>query len=129
MATKDSDMITITKSELAKMVAEAVETAKDDLRAEVKKAETSKGDQQAAENPWLNELVEIELFKDGKDYVDDVCVQVNGRSWVIKRGYRVKVSRFVKLVLDNQQRQTMAAVEYQQAQQKEFKEASIRYNI
>ena len=33
-----------------------------------------------------NTLVEIELFRDNKDYKDDVFVAVNGESCVIARG-------------------------------------------
>ena len=40
-----------------------------------------------------NELVEIELFRDGKDYKDDVFVAVNGESCTIARGKKVKIKK------------------------------------
>ncbi len=40
-----------------------------------------------------NALVEIELFRDNKDYKDDVFVAVNGESCVIARGKKVKVKK------------------------------------
>lgn len=40
-----------------------------------------------------NTLVEIELFRDNKDYKDDVFVAVNGESCVIARGKKVKVKK------------------------------------
>ena len=40
-----------------------------------------------------NELVEIELFRDNKDYKDDVFVAVNGESCVVVRGQKVKVKK------------------------------------
>lgn len=40
-----------------------------------------------------NTLVEIELFRDNKDYKDNVFVAVNGESCVIARGKRVKVKK------------------------------------
>ena len=40
-----------------------------------------------------NTLVEIELFRDNKDYKDNVFVAVNGESCVIARGKKVKVKK------------------------------------
>ena len=38
-------------------------------------------------------LVEIELFRDNRDYKDDVFVAVNGESCVIARGKKVMVKK------------------------------------
>lgn len=131
MATKEKEekLITVTEIELAAMVAKAVENAKDEIRAEIKNTETNKSDQTAVDNSWLMEEVEMRLFKDGKDYNDDVTVQVNGHCWAIKRGYPVKVPRFVKIQYENSQRQLLKSAEYQQAQQNEFREAKNRFNL
>lgn len=40
-----------------------------------------------------NTLVEIELFRDAKDYKDNVFVAVNGESCVIARGKKVKIKK------------------------------------
>lgn len=40
-----------------------------------------------------NTLVEIELFRDNRDYKDDVFVAVNGESCVIARGKKVMVKK------------------------------------
>ena len=40
-----------------------------------------------------NSLVEIELFRDNKDYKDNVFVAVNGESCVIARGKKVKIKK------------------------------------
>ena len=40
-----------------------------------------------------NTLVEIELFRDNKDYKDNVFVAVNGESCVIARGRKVKIKK------------------------------------
>lgn len=45
--------------------------------------------------------VEIELFKDSKDYKDDVFVAVNGNSVVIKRGEKVKIDKKYAEALEN----------------------------
>ena len=51
------------------------------------------------------ELVEVQLFKDGGKYQDDVFVSVNGENVVIKRGERVKIKRKFAKVLENSMRQ------------------------
>jgi hypothetical protein len=51
------------------------------------------------------ELVEIELFKDNKDYKDDVFVCVNGKNRVIKRGEKVKIPKAYAEVLENSKAQ------------------------
>lgn len=55
------------------------------------------------------EFVEVELFKDNKDYKDDVFVCVNGKNRVIKRGERVKIPKAFAEVLDNSKAQDRAA--------------------
>ena len=52
-----------------------------------------------------NEIVEIELFRDNKDYKDDVFVAVNGESCVIKRGEKVKIKKKFAKVLEQSKRQ------------------------
>ncbi|MEG2857752.1 MAG: hypothetical protein RR994_03965, partial [Clostridia bacterium] len=44
-------------------------------------------------NDWLDEKVPIKLFKDGKNYKDDLTVSVNGETIRIMRGLPVKVKR------------------------------------
>ena len=53
---------------------------------------TNKELKKKAENSE-NTLVEIELFRDNRDYKDDVFVAVNGESCVIARGKKVKVKK------------------------------------
>lgn len=47
------------------------------------------------------ELVEIELFCDNDKYKGDVSVAVNGKVWLIQRGKKVQVPRYVAEVLQN----------------------------
>lgn len=54
---------------------------------------------------YMAEEVEIELFYDGDKYKDDVLVGVNGKHWLIKRGEKVKVPRFVAEVIANSEKQ------------------------
>jgi len=54
---------------------------------------------------FLEQYVEVKLFKDGKDYRDDVFVSVNGESCLIKRGETVRVKRKFALVLEQSEKQ------------------------
>ena len=62
----------------------------------------------------LNSLVEIELFKDNKDYSDDVFVAVNGKGWTIQRGVKVQIPKYVADVIYqslDQNQKTSALIE------------------
>ena len=56
---------------------------------------------------WWDEPVTVQLFKDDGNYKDDVFVSVNGKTWQIKRGYKVQVPRFVAEVLNQSMEQDM----------------------
>ena len=51
------------------------------------------------------ELVPVRLFKDGRDYKDDVYVCVNGENCVVKRGVDVMIKRKFAEILDNSEHQ------------------------
>ena len=55
-------------------------------------------------------MVKIRLFKDGKAYVDDVFVGVNGKTYQIKRGVEIEVPESVAEVLRNSEAQDMEAI-------------------
>lgn len=57
------------------------------------------------------ELVEIELFCDNDKYKGDLSVAVNGKVWLIQRGKRVKVPRYVADVLQNSSAQDKTAAD------------------
>lgn len=67
----------------------------------VRKAANPVADHEA----YMQEMVEIELFYDGDKYKDDVDVGINGKHWLIKRGERVKVPRYVAEVIANSEKQ------------------------
>jgi hypothetical protein len=105
---------------------------KAELKAEMQADAQAHGRAQempAATNPWLEELVQVQLFKDGKDYKDDVFVSVNGENCVIKRGYPVKVKRKFALVLEQSQQQDVRANEYAEAMQREFDQQVKYFNL
>ena len=74
-------------------------------RETVRTAEKKAADPVAEHEAWLHEEVEIELFYDGDKYKDDVVVGVNGKTWLIKRGERVRVPRYVAEVIANSEAQ------------------------
>ena len=75
------------------------------------------------------ELVEVELFRDNKDYKDDVFVCVNGKNMVIKRGEKVMVPKAYKSVLDNSERQKKAAANMMDKKADEFSAETRNRNI
>ena len=91
------------------------------------KAEADRREAQAAEiaaaNKWLEEPVTIQLFKDGKDYKDDLYVSVNNKRWQIKRGLPVTVPRKVSLQVADSEIQSIRAAEYSDEKQNEYQKA------
>lgn len=101
-----------------------IEALKAQIMAEIKAeeskkaAETTAGD--AELNAWLNEYVEVQLFKDGKNYKDDVYVAVNGENCRIKRGVPVKIRRKFAISLEQQHRQDLRSNEFNEEMQREY---------
>lgn len=89
------------KEEARKIVEEARAATKGEM------SEEEKAERKAREE-YLNELVEVRLFKDNNKYKDDVFVSVNGENCVIKRGERVKIKRKFALVLEQSDMQDYA---------------------
>ena len=73
------------------------------------------------------ELVEIKLFKDSKDYKDDLVVGVNGKFIKIKRGVPVKIKRKYAEVIEHGNTQDAATAELIEQHENEYREASKRY--
>lgn len=65
----------------------------------------------ATVNSKGEKMVKIRLFKDGKAYVDDVFVGVNGMTYQIKRGVEVEVPECVAEVLRNSEAQDREAIQ------------------
>ena len=80
-------------------------------------------------DPSLEEYVEVQLFKDGKDYKDDVFVSINGENCLIRRGIPVKIKRKFALILEQSQRQDVIAAEYAESKQREYKEQAATYSL
>ena len=82
----------------------------------------------AANEARMKELVEIELFYDGDKYKDDVSVGVNGKTWLIKRGERVTVPRFVAEVINNSMEQDKASAIGRRMLERDFERNVEKYN-
>ena len=108
---------------------EAVETMTDEELAE---AVENAADEEVTKNTstvnddYLEELVEIMLFKDSDKYSDDLIVTHNGKNYQIKRGVKVMVPRKVQLVIEDSMKQAGLAADYEEEAQQQYKEFENR---
>lgn len=130
------EKITMTKAELEELLAKAKAELKAEVKKEIKEDTVEMSKEEKEMRAWieeekkrLEEPVQIQLFKDANKYKDDVFVGWNGRNFLIQRGVPVTVPRGVAEILQQSQAQDMEAAAYAEAQQREFKEASVRLNI
>lgn len=112
---------------LAKVQAKADEIIKN---AEAKAAEilegAGNGRKETAVDPYLEEYIEVTLFKDNKDYKDDVFVSVNGESVQIKRGVPVKIKRKFKNVLDLSMKQDLKTASFIENESNKYRDESVK---
>ena len=76
-----------------------------------------------------NTLVEIELFRDNRDYKDTVFVAVNGESCVIARGKKVKIKKKFADVIENSMRQDIKTARLMDNKSEEFYQEAVARNI
>lgn len=91
--------------------------------AEKKKAETKAEETEVKETEAetsAENMEEIELFKDGKDYKDDVFVCINGKNMLIKRGEKIKIPTAYAKVIKQSLRQDTATAMLMASKQDEF---------
>ena len=87
------------------------------LRGEIESKAAKEAEEFAKAEEFLNEYVDVKLFKDSDRYSDDVYVAVNGQNCLIKRGEWVKIKRKFALVLDQSEIQDMKTSELIEATQ------------
>ncbi|MBQ3948281.1 MAG: hypothetical protein II656_07160 [Ruminococcus sp.] len=80
-----------------------------------------------AEKAYWSELVPYEAFYDGDRYSDDIIVVVHDKRYLIKRGERVMIPRFVKHVLDNAEEQKRFSANYERQLQRKFERETEAY--
>jgi len=115
MATKKEELnMQEVQAQIAAIMAEAEAAKAEAMRlveeariaAGVKSAEAEAKAKRAAEHKaYMEEYVDVKLFKDNDKYKDDVFVSVNGENCVIKRGERVRIKRKFAEVLDHSEHQ------------------------
>ncbi len=76
-----------------------------------------------------NTLVEIELFRDNRDYKDNVFVAVNGESCVIARGKKVRIKKKFADVIENSMRQDIKTARLMDNKSDEFYQEATARNI
>ena len=122
------------QAQMAAMLAEAkaAKAEAEKLLAEAKAATgTHSGmtpEEFKAHEAYMNEYVDIMLFKDNGKYKDDVYVAVNGENCVIKRGEKVKIRRKFAEVLEHSDRQRCENAMLIEKKTKEF-EAATRAHL
>lgn len=80
-------------------------------------------------DPYYDELVEIELFKDDNEYKDDVFVACNGKRYMIRRGEPVMVPRKIALGLKYSMEQDRASAKYNESLQDEYRTSAKAHNV
>lgn len=133
----DEAKTTAKKTKEEKTPAFDLEALKAELLAELRKEQEAAAANSAAEKTeeeknaeaYLNEIVKVHLFKDGKDYKDDLIVHLNGKNFAIQRGVDVEIPRKFALLIEQHERQDVIAAEYAEARQNEYRDQAKRYNV
>lgn len=86
-------------------------------------------EEQERERQYMAEKVPIELFKDNGKYKGDVLVCVNGERFLIKRGVRVEVPRYVALVLEESSKQDTATANLIESESSRYEAEAAALNI
>ena len=82
-----------------------------------------------SQEDWLNEYVEVRLFKDNEKYKDDVYVAINGKNCVIRRGVWTRIRRKFALLLDQSEIQDLRTAELMAGESLQFAEESRRRGL
>ncbi|MBE6594199.1 MAG: hypothetical protein E7644_00210 [Ruminococcaceae bacterium] len=82
-----------------------------------------------AEEAYLNEYVEVKLFRDNEKYKDDVYVAINGKNCVIRRGVWTRIRRKFALLLDQSEIQDLRTAELMDREAGRFADESRRRSM
>ena len=81
------------------------------------------------EEAYLNEYVEIKLFRDNEKYKDDVYVAINGKNCVIRRGVWTRIRRKFALLLDQSEIQDLRTAELMDREAGRFADESRLHSM
>ena len=95
----------------------------EDIKKDRAKALTSPRDTREA---YLNEYVDIRLFKDNGKYKDPLYVGINGQNCMIPRGEFVRVKRKFALLIEQSELQETRAAEAIQSAKDRYAQESLR---
>lgn len=131
MAPKKEEMnIADIQAQITEMLAQAkaeaqaiIDNAKKAAGEMTDEEKAAKKAEQEAHKAYMDELVEVKLFKDTGKYKDDVFCAVNGENVLIKRGERVKIKRKFAEALDNSDRQDLETAELISGEQRKYEKA------
>ena len=137
MQAKDNEMVTIAdlQKEIESMRAEyeAKLLALSDEKSERGRAESEQSEKFKSflreQEAWLNEYVEVRLFKDNEKYKDDVYVAINGKNCVIRRGVWTRIRRKFALLLDQSEIQDLRTAELMEREAGRFADESRRRDV
>ena len=110
-------MLAEAKAEAAKIVAEA-------NAAVGKPTNGMSAEEMEAHKAYMNEEVEIKLFKDNGKYKDDVFVGCNGETIAIRRGEKVRIKRKFAEILDHSEHQDYETACLIEQKSSEFEKAT-----
>lgn len=132
MENNDKKTLAALKREMEEMRA-AYEAQIDVLKAENNEKKETEADAarrrefMRAQEAWLNEYVEVRLFKDNDRYKDDVYVAINGKNCVIRRGVWTRIRRKFALLLDQSEIQDLRTAELMEKEANRFADESRRH--
>ena len=132
MEDNDKKTLAALKREMEEMRA-AYEAQIDMLKAENNEKKETEADAarrrefMRAQEAWLNEYVEVRLFKDNDRYKDDVYVAINGKNCVIRRGVWTRIRRKFALLLDQSEIQDLRTAELMEKEANRFADESRRH--
>ena len=110
------------REEYEKKMASTQQEEKESGAHQAQKAALEK--MQRAQDAWLNEYVEIKLFKDNERYKDDVYVAINGKNCVVRRGEWTRIRRKFAMLLDQSEIQDLRTAELMAGESERFLNAS-----
>lgn len=121
------------QAQIAQMLAEAAKVVEDAKAEAAKIVEEARGgnptglsaEEKAAYDAYMNEEVEVKLFKDNDKYKDPVFVGVNGQTIAIERGVKVKIKRKFAIVLENSDNQDYETSKLIERKSEEFKQTGL----
>lgn len=108
---KKDEVIADLAEQLAALKAELEEMKHPKTISSPESRATDSSDEAAEAARWMNEYIELKLFKDNDKYSGDVYAACNGRVTIIQRGVWVRVRRYISMIIDQSEIQDMLTAE------------------